>query len=112
MKFNALYPVALEQSGHERLAIQWSDGHRAYYGVENLRKQCGCAGCVDELSGERRTQTLSSKGFQPQHIRTVGRYALQIEWADGHAFGYYPFSKLRELCECAQCQPLIKNQSL
>ena len=33
----------------------------------------------------------------PLRISTVGRYAIQIEWSDGHGSGIYPFSRLREL---------------
>jgi DUF971 family protein len=32
-------------------------------------------------------------------IQPVGRYAIQIEWSDGHASGVYPFQRLRELSE-------------
>jgi DUF971 family protein len=30
-------------------------------------------------------------------IQAVGRYAIQIEWSDGHGSGIYPFKRLREL---------------
>ena len=33
----------------------------------------------------------------PQRIESVGRYALQIDWSDGHSTGIYPFARLREL---------------
>jgi DUF971 family protein len=33
----------------------------------------------------------------PVKISGVGRYAIQIEWSDGHGSGIYPFRRLREL---------------
>ncbi len=30
----------------------------------------------------------------------VGRYAIRIDWSDGHTTGIYPFRRLRELCSC------------
>ena len=30
-------------------------------------------------------------------VQTVGRYAIQIEWSDGHGSGIYPFARLREM---------------
>jgi len=33
----------------------------------------------------------------PNAIQSVGRYAIQIEWSDGHGSGIYPFARLRTL---------------
>jgi len=33
----------------------------------------------------------------PLQIRPVGRYAIQIDWSDGHQSGIYPFRRLRGL---------------
>jgi DUF971 family protein len=40
---------------------------------------------------------------RPLRIQPVGRYAIQIDWSDGHTTGIYPFRRLRELCECSVC---------
>lgn len=37
-------------------------------------------------------------------IETVGKYALQLCWADGHNTGIYTYDYLRQLCECTLCQ--------
>ena len=34
---------------------------------------------------------------KPLRIESVGRYAIQIAWSDGHESGIYPFVRLREL---------------
>ena len=33
----------------------------------------------------------------PLKIQPVGRYAIQIDWSDGHSTGIYSFSRLRAL---------------
>jgi DUF971 family protein len=38
----------------------------------------------------------------PRDVRLVGRYALGIDWQDGHG-SIYPFEFLRLQCPCAAC---------
>ena len=50
-----------------------------------LRLACGCAQCVDEMTGQPRLNPASvSKDVWPQNIAPVGRYALHFDWSDGH----------------------------
>ena len=81
-----------------RLAIQWKDEVRSEYLPRYLRTMCPCAGCVDEMSGER---TLAAESIDPSvyptAIHYVGQYALQFVWSDGHSSGIYTFEYLREL---------------
>jgi DUF971 family protein len=42
---------------------------------------------------------------RPRDVRLVGRYALGIDWADGHG-SIYPFEHLRSTCPCGQCASL------
>jgi len=98
-------PRSIGQKGPRTLAITWSDGHESEYDVRALRLACGCAECVDEWSGEGRLEdTAVPQDVAPVRIQPVGRYAIQIEWSDGHATGIYPFRRLRELCGCAACR--------
>ena len=41
-----------------------------------------------------------------QDIESVGRYALQFKWSDGHDTGIYSYTLLRGLCQCDLCQPV------
>lgn len=92
-------PKKIEQRGPDRLGIHWSDGADSEYEVRALRLACACAECVDEWSGEARLDPGSvPDDVRPLKIESVGRYAIQIEWSDGHASGIYPFRRLRELC--------------
>ena len=91
-------PSAIRQAGPRTLAITWSDGHESRYDVRELRLACGCATCVDEWSGEERLDPASvPEDVHPLKLETVGRYALQIDWSDGHSTGIYPFQRLRGL---------------
>ena len=38
----------------------------------------------------------------PKAVRLVGRYALGVDWEDGHG-SIYPFEALRQACTCAAC---------
>jgi len=95
---SATTPAGIRQAGPRRLAIDWADGARSEYDVRELRLACGCAHCVDEWTGEGRLDPASvPEDVHPLQIRPVGRYAIQIDWSDGHQSGIYPFRRLREL---------------
>ena len=86
-----------------RLRIRWADGAVHDYEPRALRMLCPCAGCVDELTGERRlTEAMVSPDVYPVAIHYVGRYALQFVWSDGHDTGIYPYEYLREAGEQGQ----------
>jgi DUF971 family protein len=39
---------------------------------------------------------------RPRDVHLVGRYALGIDWTDGHG-SIYPFEHLRAACPCGAC---------
>ena len=83
-----------------RLRIRWRDGVVTEHVPRQLRLRCPCAGCVDEMTGERMlTPAMVAPGVHPREIHYVGRYALQFHWSDGHSTGIYPFEYLRRLAE-------------
>ncbi|HEV8616772.1 MAG TPA: gamma-butyrobetaine hydroxylase-like domain-containing protein [Methylomirabilota bacterium] len=41
----------------------------------------------------------------PKDVHLVGRYALGVDWADGHG-SIYPFEHLRRGCPCGACAAL------
>ena len=94
----AFVPTQIRQADARHLAIRWADGHESRYEVRALRLACRCAQCVDEWSGEARLEPGAvPEDVHPLRIESVGRYALQIAWSDGHDSGIYPFRRLREL---------------
>ena len=94
----ATTPREIKQDGPRALAIEWADGVSSRYDVRDLRLACGCAVCVDEWTGENRLDPGSvPEDVRPLKIAPIGRYAIQIDWSDGHSSGIYPFRRLREL---------------
>ena len=95
-------PTKIAQDGERHLALAWADGAEGTIEVRALRLACGCAVCIDEWSGEGRLDPASvPEDVRPLKIEPVGRYAIQIEWSDGHGSGIYPFARLRELMDGA-----------
>ncbi|MEE3331639.1 MAG: DUF971 domain-containing protein [Myxococcota bacterium] len=90
----------LRQQGATSLAISWLDGAQTVIEVRDLRLACACAHCVDEWTGENRLDPGSvPDDVHPMQIEAVGRYAIQIQWSDGHDSGIYPYVRLRALSE-------------
>ncbi len=102
---DATTPIEFRQASATELAIRWADGHESVYPVRDLRLACACAHCIDEWSGENRLDPSQVReDVQPLQIKPVGRYAIQIEWNDGHSTGMYSFDRLRKLCPCDACR--------
>lgn len=105
MAFNALAPLELRQMGPTMLGIIWNDSHQSIYSVRKLRLECRCANCVDEWTREKILKDESVPAdVKPIKIDSVGRYALQIAWSDGHSSGIYPYDAIRRMCECPTCK--------
>lgn len=95
-------PTEIRQAGPRTLEIEWSDGLTTRYGVRELRLQCPCAACRDELTGERLLDPATvPQDVAPRSLVSVGNYALKIAWSDGHDTGIYTWERLRELAERA-----------
>lgn len=96
----AFHPTEILQHDPRTLAIAWNDGAKSLIDVRALRLACGCAHCVDEWTGEALLAPDSvPEDVAPVGIESVGRYAIQIEWTDGHSTGIYPFERLRLLSD-------------
>ncbi|HWF60245.1 MAG TPA: DUF971 domain-containing protein [Nitrospira sp.] len=107
MAATVLLPQDMEWLDKGVLGIQWSDGHKGVYPVRYLRQHCPCAACVDEWTSERRLKAEDVPILiMLQDIESVGRYAFQFKWSDGHDTGIYSYSLLRKLCQCDVCQPV------
>ena len=97
-------PVEIGRAGAHDVNIAWQDGHVSIYPARALRLTCPCAGCVDEVTGNiRLIATTIPDDVHPLTIHPVGRYAVSIQWSDGHRTGIYAFDYLRKLCPCPAC---------
>jgi DUF971 family protein len=94
-------PTDIQTIGQE-LAIKWDTGEESFIPLERLRRACPCAGCQGErdiLGTVHRgpEQRLTAQSFELVRLVSVGAYALQPIWADGHNTGLYAFDYLRHL---------------
>jgi DUF971 family protein len=94
----------------EGVAITWSDGHSSRYAFPYLRDHCPCATCNDEREKKAHEPPGAANPlpmFKPRvtakSATSVGNYAIQIQFSDGHATGIYSFAALREMCPCETC---------
>lgn len=95
---DSLAPVALKRLADGSLGIEWSDGAKTSFPVRWLRSKCPCAHCVDEWTGERKVQEKDLPAdVAPVLLKSVGRYAMLVQWSDGHDAGIYSFEYLRDL---------------
>lgn len=84
----------------EDLYILWKDGHESHYNYLDLRDACPCAGCINEITGEKMLERSSiPQDIHPLGSEYVGNYALRIHWSDGHSTGLYNFRMLRDLSD-------------
>ena len=88
---------ALWQAGKSELGIAWRDGSKTFIPVRELRLSCPCAVCVDEWTGDEilDPDTVSEE-LSVSTIQTVGRYAIQPVFSDGHNTGIFHFERLRK----------------
>lgn len=99
-------PVALSLSSEKRLLVEWSDGAKRTYGVQELRDACPCATCREKRNAPppppqaMLLPVLSAAEARPlelQGMTPLGNYAYAIAFSDGHDTGIYTFDLLREL---------------
>ena len=82
----------------EGVQVAWSDGRTCTFPYRYLRLQCACANCVEEMTG----RPILNVASVPDDVIaveyfTVGKYALQFLWSDGHETGIYPYKMLLAL---------------
>lgn len=85
----------------QSLSIEWKDGLRSEIPYRILREKCPCARCSAMKQEEGPFRLLPTeeywKNLHLVGIQPVGRYAVQLQWSDGHKTGIYTFSFLYEL---------------
>ena len=96
-------PLDIQPIGNE-LAVKWDDGGESFIPLETLRCCCPCAGCKGEtdIMGnvyKNPAQPLTPRAFELTRVVTVGGYAIQPVWADGHATGIFSFDYLKRVAD-------------
>lgn len=95
-----LEPLQIIEESDASFSIKWSDDAETSYNAAVLRRNCPCATCVNEWTGEK----ILKPDTVPDDLRfdstsIVGRYALSFRFSDGHDTGIYTFQFLRRLAE-------------
>ncbi len=105
-------PIAIHRYKGEHFGIDWTDGNSSVFPSRWLRGRCPCAQCVDEWTGVRRVGEAEVPfNVMPKAVRSVGRYAVAIEWNDGHDSGIYGYDYLRQLsAEFAKGPKLVGSE--
>lgn len=93
-----LQALSVQKIGSE-LAIAWSDGLESFLPLELLRRRCPCAACAGEpdVTGyvQKPNPSFGPGSFELMSWQTVGGYAIQPRWGDGHSSGLYSYTFLR-----------------
>ncbi len=98
MTADTVTPIEIGRANAHDVRIKWQDGHESIYLARELRLACPCAACVDEVTGKARLIATSiPQNVYPLKIDLIGRYAISIQWSDGHNTGIYAFEYLRKL---------------
>lgn len=108
--------VQVNKTAGTTVEIAWADGHQSAYKFQYLRDACPCATCDEERGqpGQERQPWESPRPkpgalpmfkqpVRPNHVRSIGRYAIAFDWSDGHHHGIYSWEFLRTICPCPAC---------
>jgi len=92
--------VPLDLKAHResgQLHVAWGDS-QIDFPFAFLRRQCQCAHCVNEWTGEQILDPASvPEDISVESMELVGSYAVRIHWTDGHNAGLFTWDRLREL---------------
>lgn len=106
-------PTAITADRQSRqLALNWNDGHVSEYSFTLLRLACPCAECRgghERMGGPPEPEVflrpeVDTPATRLVNVEAVGSYAITIAWEDGHHYGIYNWTFLRQLCPCPICR--------
>lgn len=83
---------SISQTDPHSITIQWSDGLQQKCSLGVLQSFCPCAGCK-----EREAKRESIALLQAVKVRSVGNYALQIDFTEGCSHGIYDYELVRKI---------------
>ncbi len=82
----------------DSIHLKYNDGRRVDVKNRDLRLNCMCALCVNEISGQKLINPAKIPlEIAPKEITPLGNYALGITWTDGHSSGIYPYTFIETL---------------
>lgn len=99
--------ITLNRSDKENafLEIEWTDGHSCQYPLSHLREACPCVECRGghqfmglKYAPENILNLTPARSYDVENIQSVGNYAIQPFWDDGHSTGIYTWEYLLHIC--------------
>lgn len=81
------------QKDKHHFVIEWTDGLVGEYNLGDLEKRCPCALCSESKEAKVKQETSAIK------IKSVGRYALRIQFTKGCSMGIYDYEFLYGLAK-------------
>ena len=88
-------PLVEFDKASKSVVITPTEGHVTRVTARVLRDECRCAGCQQERRESKRLAP-AGEGIEPNDMSPKGRYALSIEWSDGHS-SIYTYQQLRDV---------------
>lgn len=90
----------IQSSENNVIALTFDTGESFTVPSLELRLECPCATCVDEITGKRTLKKeVLRPDVKPKNVEPVGRYGIKITWSDGHSTGMYHFDRLYEIAQ-------------
>jgi DUF971 family protein len=95
-------PKKIKLLNKTKLFIKWDDDSESIVNLKFLRDECPCANCKGETilfktyKPEKKSNEIPGM-YEIKNIETVGGYAIQITWKDGHDTGIYSWDYLKKL---------------
>jgi DUF971 family protein len=89
-------PEAIDLNERGEFEIAWPGGRVAIVPGFTLRDLCPCAACIEEGTGRKILDPSTIPlDIHAEKIDSVGSYAIQVHWSDGHDTGLYTWDLLR-----------------
>ncbi len=96
-----MFPIQVKVVEQSKLILRWDDNSESTILLETLRKFCPCATCATDRESRSKSYIpiFYSSQKKINKINVIGKYALGINWEDGHNTGIYEFSFLKNLSD-------------
>lgn len=76
--------------------IKWTDGSEQRIKLSDLQKRCPCAKCLEEKTEKPKSLEVQDN-VRAIAIRSVGRYALKVQFTTGCSTGIYTYDLLQRM---------------
>jgi DUF971 family protein len=96
-----MHTIQFKVINQAKLSLRWDDSPESTISLTKLRSLCPCATCTTERENQSKTYIpiLHSDQIKISKINTVGNYALNLYWADGHNTSIYEYLLLKSFSE-------------